>query len=299
MQHGACCVCKRAFGVFWWRRQCALCHAGVCAECLQPAQRAGGGPLVRVCRLCARYATAVTPEAQLVAAVELNDVGRAQALIKAGASPNAKLRDARRGVHTPLKAALVARNAAMVELLLAARANPNQRCTAQHDLVPPLCVAIAAGAGPQILELLLAYGARLAHKCRGTGLTALHVALRARDAAAVRLLLRQGASPDLPDRAGETCAMLAQRLGLDHLLREAADDPQTQARRRLHRDLSTDSDKSDDSDDDTKHPQPDDKEPDDKEPADRLELEGLAESPELGVAAPISVAALPQALVAS
>ena len=138
---------------------------------------------------------------QLIDAIRAQDAARATVLIKQGVDVNATQPDGATALHW----AVHWENAALVERLLAAKANPNLA----NDLgVTPMVMAASAGNG-QLVELLLAAGAD-ANAVTESGETALMLASRAGSEAGVKALLAKGAKVDAREGTrGQTALMWA------------------------------------------------------------------------------------------
>lgn len=104
------------------------------------------------------------------------------------------------GGMTPLFYAAEKHHIPIMSILLSAGADPNAVAEAHQDISPIHCVCQGGGDhGGEAVALLADHGADLNATDKG-GVTALHMAVRDRNADAVQALLTCGAHPDLEDK---------------------------------------------------------------------------------------------------
>ncbi|MES1206506.1 MAG: ankyrin repeat domain-containing protein [Pseudomonadota bacterium] len=143
---------------------------------------------------------------QMVQAAFVCDLMRVRTLLARGADPDARDEDGR----TPIFSALLGGSVALLGLLLESRADVNARdgrgATALHLAAEEVL--------PEAATLLIGRDADvdLRDEEGNTPLARAVFSARGRYDV-VRLLLKAGASPDVPNQAGETPRQLAERLG--------------------------------------------------------------------------------------
>ncbi|MEP6714930.1 MAG: ankyrin repeat domain-containing protein [Terriglobia bacterium] len=164
-------------------------------------------------------ATAVDGDTALHWAAYWDDLETAQALIQSGAGVNTPNRY---GV-TPLSLACTNGNAAMIDLLLKAKADPNLALPGGET---PLMTAARTGK-PDALKLLLVHGVDVKAKDDNRGQTALMWAAAEGNTAAVEMLIEFGADLHAVSKGGFTALLFAVREGqaetVKALLRAGAD----------------------------------------------------------------------------
>jgi ankyrin repeat protein len=172
--------------------------------------------LLAVLALCDRNCAAL--DAPLADAVENQDAGTVQSLLRSGADVNASHSDGMTALHW----AAYHDDLRLVERLLAAGANVK---AANRYGVTPLALACTNGNG-DIVEKLLASGADPNSTLPG-GETALMTAARTGRLAPVQSLLERGADVNARERKGQTALMWAAAEGnsevVDALLKSGAD----------------------------------------------------------------------------
>lgn len=145
-----------------------------------------------------------TPADDLARALRADDVAGAEAALKAGAPPGARLAFG----ASPLHWAVETQDNALVALLLAHKADAN---AADDDGATPLSLACEHGdAG--IVERLLAAGASAGATVAGK-VTPLAICARHAPASTVAALLARGAPADAVDDGGQTALMWAASAG--------------------------------------------------------------------------------------
>ena len=166
----------------------AAVNAGASGSDLADAAMKGNREAVRA--LLQRNADVDAPQVDgttaLHWAARLDDLDIADLLIRAGANVSAANREG----ATPLLLAALNGNAAMIEKLIAARANPNAPLTRHGDTA--LMMAARTGK-PEAVTVLLDHGAEVATKESWGGTTALMWAVAERHPAVVKILLGRGA----------------------------------------------------------------------------------------------------------
>ena len=143
---------------------------------------------------------------QIVQAAFVCDLMRVRTLLARGANPDARDEDGR----TPIFSALLGGSVALLGLLLESKADVNAR-----DSLGATALHVAAEEVlPEAATLLIGRGADvdLQDEEGNTPLGRAVFSARGRYDV-VRLLLKSGASPDVPNKAGETPRQLADRLG--------------------------------------------------------------------------------------
>ncbi|HSS39791.1 MAG TPA: ankyrin repeat domain-containing protein [Polyangia bacterium] len=143
---------------------------------------------------------------QMVQAAFVCDLMRVRTLLARGADPDARDEDGR----TPLFSALLGGSVALLGLLLESKANVNARDTRGATALHVAAEEVL----PEAATLLIGRGADvdLQDEEGNTPLGRAVFSARGRYDV-VRLLLKTGASPDVPNKAGETPRQLAERLG--------------------------------------------------------------------------------------
>ena len=143
---------------------------------------------------------------QMAQAAFVCDLMRVRTLLARGADPDARDEDGR----TPIFSAVLGGSVALLGLLLESKADVNARdtrgATALHIAAEEVL--------PEAATLLIGRGAdvNLQDEEGNTPLSRAVFSARGRYDV-VRLLLKAGASPDAPNKAGETPRQLAERLG--------------------------------------------------------------------------------------